>query len=300
VSLSRRAQKVLAAILLLPEGKDGWRRATYRDQLHETAGVARATAALAVKELEADGCIERQRNGRSARAPEGFKVAEKGAHAAQVRPHGAALVRTMRTSEPVFDSSSSPQVGTEKEEEPREAHEPHDAVRPSPHGAVRPHEVIHRHFLEPSPALSAMFEAFLAQRDVKPANAPAEPDAEREQPTNDPRPAPDHPPPECCGSPMKLTRGSRGWFWGCPLWERTGCRGLSLEAARALWFKAQAAEEAERKKEEARAQQERERITILNDPRPSPLDDVEPGQFSRLSAVTARVSRGVEKNGRTG
>lgn len=118
MSLSSRAQKVLAAILLLPEGKDGWRRATYRDQLHESVpGLSRGAVARAFKARELDGLVEVEGVGCSARVAQGYRFVGDGERLAReagsIRPDPVSRSST----DPVF-GSSLPLESSEDKEKP--------------------------------------------------------------------------------------------------------------------------------------------------------------------------------------
>jgi hypothetical protein len=103
--MSYRAQKVLAAIRMLPEGTDGWRRATYRDQLHLSVGLSRGGVARTFASGELDGLVEVQGVGRSARTPEGYRLTPRGVQLDRV---GAGSIQPdpapRSSSDPVLDS----------------------------------------------------------------------------------------------------------------------------------------------------------------------------------------------------
>lgn len=104
-TLSLRARKVLAAVLLLPEGGDGWRRATYRDQLHESVpDLSRGAVARSLAAGELDGLVVVQGVGQSARLPEGYKLTE----------HGGRVAREVGSiqPDPVSRASSDPVLGS--------------------------------------------------------------------------------------------------------------------------------------------------------------------------------------------
>lgn len=83
MTLSDRARKVLAGVLLLPEGQDGWRRGEYRDQLHMSVGLSRGGVARSFASGELAGLVLVQGVGRSARLPEGYRLTPEGARLAR-------------------------------------------------------------------------------------------------------------------------------------------------------------------------------------------------------------------------
>lgn len=119
MSVSRRNWSTLFAVSRLPIREDGWRRATYRDQLHEIAGVSRGACQRAIEDLLANGALERQGVGRSARVPEGFRVTARGEEDLAQRPPepavGQLVGQIVGQPEPVLGSGLI--SGSPKEEE---------------------------------------------------------------------------------------------------------------------------------------------------------------------------------------
>jgi DNA-binding PadR family transcriptional regulator len=120
VTLSSRNQKALDAVARLPMGEDDWRRAAFRNQLHESAGLSRGAMQRAVAELAAEGLVEVQKVGRSARLPEGYRITERGlAHASQREPvREPALIQSVGSGL----NSSSPNDKEKKEPTKELAH----------------------------------------------------------------------------------------------------------------------------------------------------------------------------------
>ncbi len=121
--LTDRTRLVLAAILLLPEGPDGWRRGTYRDQLHEgVPGLSRDQVNRAFASGDLEGLATKQGVGRSARLPEGYRLSPEGETLArQTEPHQTAPARTSSPHQPapVLVDSSLPLSPKEDREKPR-------------------------------------------------------------------------------------------------------------------------------------------------------------------------------------
>jgi hypothetical protein len=146
VTLSLRAKKVLVAISLLPEGRDGWRRATYRDQLHEgVPSLSRGAVARSFASGELAGLVVTQGVGQSARLPEGYKLTDEGARLAReagpIQPDPV----TRSSTDPVFGSGLSlGSKGDRKEPEPKtERPDPvrSSAADPVPTFALAPHSL---------------------------------------------------------------------------------------------------------------------------------------------------------------
>jgi len=291
----------LAAILDL-EQSDGWCRAG-ATALRADARLSHGAWQRAVARLEAAGLLERERVGKgdhyrlTARGSEIASEAKAERHPADrptTGPRGPINQPTWADrsahrpteggrGEALVGSSSSPNPKAEKNTEP--TNEPTHAgqddrptdrptgPRPAHDRPTRRLVVEHVHRL--SDEDRALLGAWLASRSTLPALSPAalppseateaDPEERRPAPSSDPRPVPDHPPPSCCGSPMDLVNGPRGWFWGCALWRRNRCRGLSLGEARAAWLEAQRAaeeqarQEAMRREREAREREDNER-----------------------------------------
>jgi hypothetical protein len=290
VTLSSRNQKALAGLHSL--AREGWDRSPNARRA-ERSGLTPKQWRGAVAFLIAEGLVERAPGTDEERAcgvADALRLTPAGISSLGMGGHGSGRGGGQGSGIPLGSWSSVSQVEEKKEEEPTNVLEegapiPMPAGRGGGHGSrAGVHEIRVLHDLSPE---ARAFFALLAHRDLKPQNALAGAvESLREPPTSDPPPVVDYPPPECCGAPMKLTPGSKGWFWGCVLWQTTGCRGLSPDEARALWIKAQEAEEAARKKEEERARRERERIAALNDARPSLLSD--PGALERVLRGASR------------
>lgn len=121
--LSDRARKVLLAVsrLPVPEQEGGWRRATYRDQLHESVpGLSRGALSRCLASGELAGLVEVEGVGRSARLPEGYRLTAEG-RAELDRSAGSIQPDPARSSPPIQSvgsglSSSLPK--TKRKQEP--------------------------------------------------------------------------------------------------------------------------------------------------------------------------------------
>ena len=128
-TLSPRDVAALYAVSTLPLGLDGWRRARFRDQLHETAALSRPACQRAVDALTDAGLVERQNVGRSARLPEGYRLTASGESALLTAggagPRGPAVGQLVGQPGPVL--GSSPMSLSEKNKE--EIEPPKDLAR---------------------------------------------------------------------------------------------------------------------------------------------------------------------------
>lgn len=190
MTLSPRAHKVLTAILLLPEGKDGWRRAAYRDQLHEgVPGLSRGAVARSLGSGELEGLVVVQGIGQSARLAQGYKVTARGEslarEAGSIQPDPV----TRSSTDPVFDSGLiSPSIKEKENQEPtteRRGRATKELDRSSPDPVAGTFEL--------GPRSLAVLYAAQTQT------------------------------PLCgCLLPMHPKDGKRGWFWAC-MYGRKGC-----------------------------------------------------------------------------
>jgi hypothetical protein len=299
MALSPRNQKALDGLHSL--AGDGWDRSPNARRA-ERSGLTPKQWRSSVDALVAGKLVERlpgTDEERNRGTPDALRLTPAGLASAGMGGQGSGRGDGQGSGIPLGSCSSSLQVQEEKEEEPTtESGGGTPGALPVGRGGGQGWAGVEvRHVLDLGPETVALVERMLAPlvagalaRLASPSDLGAEPeiDAEARAPaSSDPRPTPDHPAPECCGVPMRLTNGPRGWFWGCALWRTSRCRGLSLDEARASWLLAQQAEAAERRKEEERAERERERLAALNDARPSLL--AEPGALDRIIRASSKA-----------
>lgn len=252
----------LRAVAACRADPDGWTEAGAAE-LRARVDLERRAWQGVVSRALAAGLLERRSAG--ARRGDRYRLTERGRMALAAGPHGAARGRTAGPHGDVLGSPLPPNPREEKNNErtnqPTNAG-PHVDERgrmAGPHGAPTDLALVVMDRLAAAMERLADVLAVRALPPRPPAPRPAPPapdEPERAPPSSDPRPVPDHPAPECCGSPRVLTNGPKGWFWGCVLWRSSGCRGLSLDEARAAWLEAQRAAEEQARQESMRAARE--------------------------------------------
>lgn len=202
--LSPRDESVLRAVAALPLDAEGWHRAEWRDQLHESAGVKRgaclrALAALTPRYLSA------QKVGRSERRPEGYRLTAE-ATEYLVRRTSPDQPRTSSPDQSLVLLSSSESKTKKQRPNPTQGpDQPRTSPPDQPPGPAS--GIVVALDSETLNVLRSLVEAF-TQRDRKPSNEV----------------------PECDHGPMVRRNGERGAFWACSAWtpQGGGCKGRKV------------------------------------------------------------------------